>query len=53
MQSKSWKKSNYIQQKVFAMKNKSMHPQKSTIGVKVRNMKMDFNTGGTWHQVGQ
>ena len=25
----------------------------SKIGVKVRNMKMDFNTGGTWRQVGQ
>ena len=23
------------------------------IGVKVRNMKMDFNTGGTWSRVGQ
>ena len=23
------------------------------LGVKVRNMKMDFNTGGTWRQVGQ
>ena len=23
------------------------------IGVKVRNMKMDFNTGGTWRRVGQ
>ena len=23
------------------------------LGVKVRNMKMDFNTGGTWHRVGQ
>ena len=23
------------------------------VGVKVRNMKMDFTTGGTWHQVGQ
>ena len=21
-----------------------------TLGVKVRNMKMDFNTGGTWRQ---
>ena len=25
----------------------------TTLGVKVRNMKMDFNTGGTWHRVGQ
>ena len=25
----------------------------SSIGVKVRNMKMNFNTGGTWHWVGQ
>ena len=25
----------------------------SRLGVKVRNMKMDFNTGGTWRQVGQ
>ena len=25
----------------------------STRGVKVRNMKMDFNTGGTWRRVGQ
>ena len=24
-----------------------------SVGVKVRNMKMDFNTGGTWRQVGQ
>ena len=23
-----------------------------TLGVKVRNMKMDFTTGGTWHRVG-
>ena len=23
------------------------------LGVHVRNMKMDFNTGGTWRQVGQ
>ena len=23
------------------------------LGVKVRNMKMDFNTEGTWHRVGQ
>ena len=23
------------------------------LGVKVLNMKMDFNTGGTWRQVGQ
>ena len=23
------------------------------VGVKVRNMKMDFNTGGTWRGVGQ
>ena len=23
------------------------------LGVKVRNMKMDFNTGGIWHRVGQ
>ena len=23
------------------------------LGVKVRNMKMDFNTGGTWRRVGQ
>ena len=23
------------------------------IGVKVRNMKMDFNTGGTWRRVRQ
>ena len=23
------------------------------VGVKVRNMKMDFNTGGTWRWVGQ
>ena len=23
------------------------------LGVKVRNMKMDFNTGSTWHRVGQ
>ena len=22
------------------------------VGVNVRNMKMDFNTGGTWHRVG-
>ena len=22
------------------------------LGVKVRNMKMDFNTGGTWRRVG-
>ena len=26
---------------------------KVILGVKVRNMKMDFNTGGTWCQVGQ
>ena len=25
----------------------------SRVGVKVRNMKMDFNTGGIWHWVGQ
>ena len=24
-----------------------------TLDVKVRNMKMDFNTGGTWRRVGQ
>ena len=24
----------------------------SNLGVKVRNMKMDFNTGGTWRRVG-
>ena len=24
---------------------------KSILGVKVRNMKMDFNTGGTWRRV--
>ena len=24
-----------------------------TLGVQVRNMKMDSNTGGTWHRVGQ
>ena len=24
-----------------------------TLGVKVQNMKMDFNTGGTWGWVGQ
>ena len=24
-----------------------------TLGVQVRNMKMDINTGGTWHRVGQ
>ena len=24
-----------------------------TLGVKVGNMKMNFNTGGTWRQVGQ
>ena len=23
------------------------------LGVKDRNMKMDFNTGGAWHRVGQ
>ena len=23
------------------------------VGVKVQNMKMDFNTGGTWRQIGQ
>ena len=23
------------------------------LGVKVRNMKMDFNTGGTWRRFGQ
>ena len=23
-----------------------------SLGVKVRNMKMDFNTGGTWRRVG-
>ena len=23
------------------------------VGVKVRNLKMEFNTGGTWHRVGQ
>ena len=23
------------------------------VGVKVQNMKMDFNTGGTWHRVRQ
>ena len=23
------------------------------LGVKAQNMKMDFNTGGTWRQVGQ
>ena len=26
---------------------------KCTLGVKVRNMKMDLNTGGTWCWVGQ
>ena len=26
---------------------------RSTLGVKVRNMKMDFNTGGTWRRVRQ
>ena len=25
----------------------------TTLGVKVRNLKMDFNTGGTWRRVGQ
>ena len=25
----------------------------STLGLKVRNMKMDINTGGTWRLVGQ
>ena len=25
----------------------------SILGVKVRNMKMDFNTGCTWHRVAQ
>ena len=25
----------------------------SALGVKVRNMKMDFNTGGTWSRVRQ
>ena len=25
----------------------------TTLGVKVRNIKMDFNTGGTWRRVGQ
>ena len=25
----------------------------SLLGVKVRNLKMDFNTGDTWRQVGQ
>ena len=26
---------------------------KNNLDVKVQNMKMDFNTGGTWRQVGQ
>ena len=24
-----------------------------TLGVKIRNLKVDFKTGGTWHRVGQ
>ena len=31
------------------LKNKSQY----ILGDKVRNMKMDFNTGGTWRRVGQ
>ena len=27
-----------------------MHGMQYALGVKVRNMKMDFNTGGTWRQ---
>ena len=27
--------------------------QKSTLGVKIRNLKVDFKTGGTWRRVGQ
>ena len=27
--------------------------QVSTLGVKIRNLKVDFKTGGTWRRVGQ
>ena len=27
--------------------------ESSTLGVKIRNLKVDFKTGGTWRQVGQ
>ena len=33
-------------------KHNSVH-EIQTLGVQVRNMKMDFNTGGTWRQVKQ
>ena len=35
--------------------NNSWFPRsyKCILGVKVQNMKMDFNTEGTWRQVGQ
>ena len=31
----------------------ALNPEPPSLGVKVLNMKMDFNTGGTWRGVGQ
>ena len=36
----------YTQSKILRVRN-------IILGVQVRNMKMDFETGGTWRQVGQ
>ena len=43
---------------VFLDRNSAVAPEKKNqeyvgLGVKVRNMKMDFNTGGTWRRVRQ
>ena len=37
--------SKVVDGKVMSYCQKTNH---ATLGVKVRNMKMDFNTGGTW-----
>ena len=34
-------------------RSRSLNECKSTLGTQLRNMKVEFMTGGTWHQVGQ
>ena len=35
------------------VKENGFIPGKSWLGVKIRNLKVDFKTGGTWRWVGQ
>ena len=37
---------------IHNFQNSHIHMYLIALGVKVRNMKMDFNAGGTWRRVG-